>query len=160
MARLRKAKVTTRRANDILRACGLTAAPLDDPGVVKDLIKVIERKALSPVLVVGGGTRSDIADGFSGSRWCTGSTRTGGVPLKLTDVGRTPTQADHGGRERVARRASFRGSQVLSPRGVTPYSIATLEWRTSSVQRLRCSSLDASWRACTAIMSRPPRPGA
>lgn len=112
---LRKAKLTTRRANDILRASGLTAAPLDDPGVVKDLIKVIERKALSPVLVVGGGTRSDIADGFSGSRWCTGSTRTGGVPLKLTDVGRTPTQADHGGRERVARRASFRGSQRYSP---------------------------------------------
>src|ERR1035441_2204947 len=40
--RLRKASITKRRANDILRAAGLTAAPLDDPGVMKDLIKVIE----------------------------------------------------------------------------------------------------------------------
>ncbi len=61
---LRKAKLTTRQANDILRACGLTAAPLDDPGVVKDLIKVVAGKALSPVLVVGAGAGSDIADGF------------------------------------------------------------------------------------------------
>ena len=37
--RLRASKLTTRRANDILRAAGLTAAPLDDPGVMKDLIK-------------------------------------------------------------------------------------------------------------------------
>jgi hypothetical protein len=41
-----------RRANDILRAAGLTAAPLDDPGVMKDLIKVIEGTHLSPVLVI------------------------------------------------------------------------------------------------------------
>jgi hypothetical protein len=48
--RLRKAPLTTRRANDILRAAGTTAAPLDDPGVMKDLIKVIEGTHLSPVL--------------------------------------------------------------------------------------------------------------
>ena len=30
--RLHKASLTKRRANDILRAAGLTAAPLDDPG--------------------------------------------------------------------------------------------------------------------------------
>ena len=47
--RLRKASLTTRRANDILRAAGLTAAPLDDPGVMKDLIKAIEGKQLSPI---------------------------------------------------------------------------------------------------------------
>jgi hypothetical protein len=62
--RLREARITTRRANDILRAAGLTAAPLDDPGVMKDLIKAVEGKELSPVLVLGGKKRADIADGF------------------------------------------------------------------------------------------------
>jgi hypothetical protein len=62
--RLKKASLTTRRANDILRAAGLTAAPLDDPGVMKDLIKTIEGDQLSPVLVLSGKRGSDIADGF------------------------------------------------------------------------------------------------
>jgi hypothetical protein len=62
--RLRKAELTTRRANDILRAAGLTAAPLDDPGVMKDLIKAVEGKSLSPVLVLTGKKGADIADGF------------------------------------------------------------------------------------------------
>jgi hypothetical protein len=64
VGRLRDAKLTTRRANDILRAAGLTAAPLDDPGVMKDLIKAIEGEELSPVLVLSGKRGSDIADGF------------------------------------------------------------------------------------------------
>jgi hypothetical protein len=62
--RLRNATLTTRRANDILRAAGLTAAPLDDPGVMKDLIKVVEGKPLSPVLVISAKKSADIADGF------------------------------------------------------------------------------------------------
>ena len=62
--RLRKGVVTARRANDILRAAGLTPAPLEDPGVIKDLIKVIEGKPLSPVLVLSGKKGADIADGF------------------------------------------------------------------------------------------------
>src|SRR5271166_6454307 len=62
--RLRNASLTMRRANDILRAAGLTAAPLDDPGVMKDLIKVIEGRHLSPVLVVGAEMRADIVDGY------------------------------------------------------------------------------------------------
>ena len=62
--RLRKCALTTRRANDILRAAGLTPAPLDDPGVMKDLIKAIEGEPISPVLVIGGKKRADIADGF------------------------------------------------------------------------------------------------
>ena len=62
--RLRKAPLTTRRANDILRAVGLAAAPLDDPGVMKDLIKAIEGDQLSPVLVLSAKKGSDIADGF------------------------------------------------------------------------------------------------
>jgi hypothetical protein len=62
--RLRKAELTKRRANDILRAAGLTAAPLDDPGVMKDLVRVIEGHRLSPVLVLGDDDTADIADGF------------------------------------------------------------------------------------------------
>ena len=61
---LRKGALSTRRANDILRAARLTAAPLDDPGVMKDLIKAIEGERLSPVLVLSGKKRTDIADGF------------------------------------------------------------------------------------------------
>ena len=62
--RLRQAELTTRRANDILRAAGLTAAPLDDPGVMKDLIKALRGGQLSPVLVLADKRGADIADGF------------------------------------------------------------------------------------------------
>jgi hypothetical protein len=86
VSRLRKAKVTTRRANDILRATGLDPAPLDDPGVVKDLMKVIEGKHLSPVLVLGGGGQSDIADGFHRVSLVYRLDAYGTVPLKLADI--------------------------------------------------------------------------
>jgi hypothetical protein len=62
--RLRNASLTARRANDILRAAALTAAPLDDPGVMRDLVKVIEGRHLSPVLVVSAERCADIADGY------------------------------------------------------------------------------------------------
>jgi hypothetical protein len=62
--RLRNGKLTSRRANDILRAAGLTAAPLDDPGVMKDLVKAIAGEPLSPVLVLSRKKGADIADGF------------------------------------------------------------------------------------------------
>ena len=64
VAALRKAKVTTRRSNDILRACDRNALPIDDPGVRRDLGKVIDGKKLSPVLVVSQPGGADIADGF------------------------------------------------------------------------------------------------
>lgn len=64
VARLRKAQLTSRRANDIIRAAGLEPRELDDPGVVKDLIKVIEGDHLSPILVVSTGGTTDIADGY------------------------------------------------------------------------------------------------
>jgi hypothetical protein len=80
---LRKATLTTRRANDILRAAGLTAAPLDDPGVMKDLIKAIEGKRLSPVLVLSGKKGSDIADGFHRVSLVYRIDPYGRVPLKL-----------------------------------------------------------------------------
>lgn len=86
VARLRRAKLITRRANDILRASGLTAAPLDDPGVFKDLLKVIEGRRLSPVLVLGGAGGTDIADGFHRVSLVYRINPYGQVPLKLADV--------------------------------------------------------------------------
>ncbi len=64
VAHLRKAKVTRRRANDILRACSLVPLPLDDPGVRRDLLKAVSGKLLSPVLVVSTDDGGDIADGY------------------------------------------------------------------------------------------------
>jgi hypothetical protein len=81
--KLRKASLTRRRANDILRAAGLTAAPLDDPGVMKDLIKVIEGKHLSPVLVVNAEMHADIADGYHRVSLVYRIDPYGEVPLKL-----------------------------------------------------------------------------
>ena len=81
--RLRKAPVTRRRANDILRAAGLSPAPLDDPGVMKDLVKVIEGKSLSPVLVVSGEQVADIADGYHRVSLVYRLDPYGEVPLKL-----------------------------------------------------------------------------
>ena len=81
--RLRKAPITRRRANDILRAAGLTAAPLDDPGVMKDLVKVIEGKELSPVLVVSGAAGADIADGYHRVSLVYRIDPYGVIPLKL-----------------------------------------------------------------------------
>ncbi|HEX3511038.1 MAG TPA: hypothetical protein VHT27_08065 [Solirubrobacteraceae bacterium] len=81
--RLRKAPLTKRRANDILRAAGLPPAPLEDPGVMKDLIKVIEGKRLSPVLVVSSETGADIADGYHRVSLVYRIDPYGDVPLKI-----------------------------------------------------------------------------
>jgi hypothetical protein len=69
---LRKLPVITRRANDILRATGRVHLPLSDPGVLKDLKKVLAGEKLSPILVAEG----DVADGYhrlslayNGSGW-------------------------------------------------------------------------------------------
>ena len=86
--KLRQAKLTSRRVNDILRAAGLTPAALDDPGVVKDLIKVIEGKELSPILAVIGPRWADIADGFHRVSLVYRIDPYGEVPLKLADIGR------------------------------------------------------------------------
>jgi hypothetical protein len=88
VTRLRKAKLSTRRANDILRAAGLSPAPLDDPGVLKDLVRVIEGKELSPVLVLGGSEGTDIADGFHRVSLVYRIDPYGAVPLKLADAPR------------------------------------------------------------------------
>jgi hypothetical protein len=83
VAKMRKAPVTMRRANDILRATGLDPAPLDDPGVMKDLVKVIEGTRLSPVLVMNQGGRARIADGYHRVSLTYRIDPFGDVPLKL-----------------------------------------------------------------------------
>jgi hypothetical protein len=62
--RLKAAELTERRANDVLRASGPEPLPLNDPGVVKDLVKVAAGGKLSPVLVVSLDDGAEIADGY------------------------------------------------------------------------------------------------
>lgn len=83
VAQLRKAELTKRRANDILRAAGLDPAPLDDPGVIKDLIKIIEGEELSPVLMVRSAQGAEIADGYHRVSLVYRVDPYGEVPLRL-----------------------------------------------------------------------------
>jgi hypothetical protein len=64
VARMKKAKLTTRRANDILRATGLAPLPLSDPGCKRDLLTLLKGGKLSPVLVCDQEPGTDIADGY------------------------------------------------------------------------------------------------
>jgi hypothetical protein len=83
VGRLRKAKITRRRANDILRACSLVALPLDDPGVRRDLLNAVSGKRLSPVLVVSTGDGGDIADGYHRVSLAYHLDPFGDVPLRI-----------------------------------------------------------------------------
>ena len=83
VGRLRKAKVTRRRANDILRACSLVALPLDDPGVRRDLLNAVSGKRLSPVLIVSTGDGGDIADGYHRVSLAYHLDPFGDVPLRI-----------------------------------------------------------------------------
>jgi hypothetical protein len=77
--KLRKLPVITRRANDILRAVRRDALPLSDPGVLRDLKKVLAGEKLSPVLVADG----DIADGYHRVSLIYALDAYADVPLKL-----------------------------------------------------------------------------
>src|SRR6201997_2859099 len=93
-AELRKLPVITRRANDILRATGRNPLPLSDPGVLKDLKKVLSGEKLSPVLVA----EADIADGYHRISLAYALDPYAMVPLKLGGVSaRLPVQARPGG---------------------------------------------------------------
>jgi hypothetical protein len=85
VSRLRSAKVTARRANDILRACGRDALPLDDPGVRRDLIKAVSGQKLSPV-VVSGEVGPDIADGHHRVSLAYHLNPFGDVPLRIASA--------------------------------------------------------------------------
>ena len=77
--KLQKLPVITRRANDILRATRRDPLPLSDPGVLKDLKKVLAGEKLSPVLVAEG----DIADGYHRVSLAYALDAYADVPLKL-----------------------------------------------------------------------------
>ncbi len=81
-AELRKLPVIRRRANDILRATGRVALPLSDPGVLKDLKKVLAGEKLSPILVAEG----DVADGYHRLSLAYALDPYAEVPLKLGDA--------------------------------------------------------------------------
>ena len=81
-AELRKLPVISRRANDVLRATGRTPLPLNDPGVLKDLKKVLAGQKLSPVLVA----EADIADGYHRLSLAYALDPYAVVPLKLGGV--------------------------------------------------------------------------
>jgi hypothetical protein len=82
---LKKAKITTRRANDILRACGYSPLPLSDPGVTKDLLKSVDSK-LSPILFVSFGHGGDIADGYHRVSMAYNVDPYADVPLRIAHV--------------------------------------------------------------------------
>jgi len=77
--KLQKLPVIHRRANDILRATRRDPLPLSDPGVLRDLQKVLAGEKLSPVLVAEG----DIADGYHRVSLAYALDPYADVPLKL-----------------------------------------------------------------------------
>jgi hypothetical protein len=78
-AKLKKVPVIQRRANDILRATQRVPLPLSDPGVLRDLQKVLAGEKLSPVLIADG----DIADGYHRVSLAYALDPYADVPLKL-----------------------------------------------------------------------------
>jgi hypothetical protein len=78
-AELRKLPVIKRRANDIMRATGRVPLELSDPGVLKDLKKLLGGEKLSPILVAEG----DIADGYHRLSLAYALDPYAEVPLKL-----------------------------------------------------------------------------
>jgi len=85
-AELRKLPVITRRANDILRAIGRDPLPLSDPGVLRDLKKVLAGQKLSPILV----TTADVADGYHRLSLAYALDPYALVPLKLGEPSEGP----------------------------------------------------------------------
>lgn len=61
---LQSTEVTTRRANDILRACDREPLPTSDPGVARTLRHIAKHRTISPVLVVSFDYGGEIADGY------------------------------------------------------------------------------------------------
>ena len=87
---LQKLPVITRRANDILRATGRAPLPLSDPGVLKDLQKVLAGDKLSPILVAQG----DVADGYHRLSLAYALDPYAEVPLKLGSAAKELPGAD------------------------------------------------------------------
>ena len=77
--KLRKLPVIQRRANDILRATERVPLPVSDPGVLKDLQKVLAGEKLVP----GSPRGWDIADGYHRVSLAYALDPYANVPLKL-----------------------------------------------------------------------------
>ena len=77
-------------AKDILRAAGLPLLPLDDGEVAKDLTRVNDGVALSPILLIRGdvatGRALVVADGYH--RVCTGYhlAEDSPIPCRIVDL--------------------------------------------------------------------------
>lgn len=87
VAALRRAPLSQRRAGDILRACRLTPAKDNDPGVQHEAHRAAKGKQTSPILVVSFGSGADIADGYHRTSlvyWTEGPF--GEVPCKVAYV--------------------------------------------------------------------------
>jgi hypothetical protein len=78
--------IVWRRANDILRAAGRPALSLDDPGVRRDLGKLLDGEKLSPVLVVSFSNGGDIADGYHRVSLSAGIDPFSEVPCRLANI--------------------------------------------------------------------------
>jgi hypothetical protein len=81
--RLKDASLTERRANDILRACRREPLRLNDPGVLRDLVKLASGEKLSPVLVVSFDEVADIADGYHRVSLAYALDPSAAVPLRI-----------------------------------------------------------------------------
>jgi hypothetical protein len=86
--RLKNAPLTERRANDILRASGREPLPLNDPGVLRDLVHVISGERLSPVLVVSFDDGAEIADGYHRVSLSYALDPFGMVPVRIASLSR------------------------------------------------------------------------
>ncbi len=84
--RLKEAPLTERRANDILRACGRDPLPLNDPGVLRDLLQVAAGEKLSPVLVVSFDDGAEIADGYHRVSLTYALDPFGAVPVRIASL--------------------------------------------------------------------------
>ncbi|HEV3381313.1 MAG TPA: hypothetical protein VG142_10070 [Trebonia sp.] len=117
-AALRKLPVITRRANDILRATGRVPLPLSDPGVLKDLKKVLSGEKLSPVLLA----EADIADGYHRVSLAYALDPYAEVPLKLGAIAAKLRRRREGtGRDPPAQGYPGPGTRRLRERRVSRF---------------------------------------
>jgi hypothetical protein len=79
------APLSTRRANDVLRACGYLPLHPDDTGVRHEHAKVAMGKRLSPILVVSFTVGGDIADGFHRLSYAYHANPYAGIPMRVVD---------------------------------------------------------------------------
>ena len=83
---LKGAQLTERRANDILRASRRDPLPLNDPGVLRELMQVAAGEKLSPLLVVSLDDGAEIADGYHRVSLTYALDPFGAVPVRIASL--------------------------------------------------------------------------